>query len=211
MTQQTIHIIFDAARATEANLIKARELNQAGISLYKGLLEEKIETLGPFIFPFKHPTAFSEFLTKEGWGYSWGIFAVSALTTEHLFHHFRQFLVVKKAQSGEELYFRFYDPRVLRAFLPTCDIHQLKSFFDAITYLVVEDENPEFCLKYSLQNQELKTEKIASAQWFKQIDNELTAEIKSEPNRPSGNDSTTKTSSTNSNNQSPPNHSPWID
>lgn len=212
MSKHNLHIILDAARATEPNLIKARELNPAGISLYRGMLEEKIETLGPFVFPFVHPTPFSDFYLNDGWGFSWGIFAVSDLPSEQIFHHFRQFIRIKKADSSEEFYFRFYDPRVLRTFLPTCDAHQLRSFFGNLNYLVAEDEDPSFCLKYSVQNQELKTERLSAKEWFDQINTGKTEDsVKPTSSSSSAND-TSNTNTTNPNRNEPPTiHSPWID
>jgi hypothetical protein len=66
-----------------------------------------------------------------------------------------------KTEEGEELYFRFYDPRVLRIFLPTCDREQLKDFFGPVDYYLCEDEDPAYGLVFSLENSALKTERIS--------------------------------------------------
>jgi hypothetical protein len=55
---------------------------------------------------------FLETLLRSGWGNSWGIFCTSQSTFEDLLGHFRSFLLMQ---------IRFYDPRVLRALLPTCE------------------------------------------------------------------------------------------
>ncbi len=68
-----------------------------------------------------------------------------------LHRHFRHFLIVKD-ESGRKLYFRFYDPRVLRVFLPTCTKTQLREFFGPVEVFVLEDENPTNALVFSLED-----------------------------------------------------------
>jgi len=65
-----------------------------------------------------------------------------------------------KTEDGEQLYFRFYDPRVLRVFLPTCDERQLRDFFGPIDYFLCESEEPASGLVFSLRNGELKVDII---------------------------------------------------
>jgi hypothetical protein len=65
-----------------------------------------------------------------------------------------------KKEDGEQLYFRFYDPRVLRVFLPTCDRQQLSDFFGPVDYFVCEDEDPVSGMMFSLKEGELKIERI---------------------------------------------------
>ena len=45
--------------------------------------------------------------------------------------HFRKFLRVKD-MKGRNLYFRFYDPRVMAAFLPRCLPNELPEFFGPV-------------------------------------------------------------------------------
>jgi len=42
--------------------------------------------------------------------------------------HFRRFITVHD-ESGKPLLFRYYDPRVLRTFLPTCNAKELAEIF----------------------------------------------------------------------------------
>ncbi|MEZ4455202.1 MAG: DUF4123 domain-containing protein [Gemmatimonadales bacterium] len=64
-------------------------------------------------------------------GQSAGVAIVSDAEPEALRTHFRRFLMVA-TEAGQTLYFRFYDPRVLRIFLPTCDAEQLATFFGPV-------------------------------------------------------------------------------
>ena len=88
---------------------------------------------------------------RHGWGESWGILVNSRRSFKELRRHLRRFLYVR-TELGEKLYFRFYDPRVLRVFLPTCGKDQLDEIFGAthgeIDSFFVEDEDPRFVLRY---------------------------------------------------------------
>jgi hypothetical protein len=59
--------------------------------------------------------------------------------------HLRRLLMVKLDDGGRRLYFRFYDPRVLRAFLPTCSVRQDEEMFGDrdIHSFLVEGEQGE--------------------------------------------------------------------
>lgn len=51
-------------------------------------------------------------------------------------------------ESGATFFFRFYDPRVLRDYLPTCTPSERKAFFGPIDALLVEDESGTLYLRY---------------------------------------------------------------
>jgi hypothetical protein len=71
-----------------------------------------------------------------------------------------------KTEDDQQLYFRFYDPRVLRIFLPTCDENQLREFFGPIEQFICEDEDPEFALVFSFEKNNLKTQRITRESLF---------------------------------------------
>jgi len=95
-------------------------------------------------------------------GDAWGILIKSSFPLEELHKHFRKFLIVG-TEDNQQLYFRFYDPRVLRIFLPTCDTAQLREFFGPIEYFIMEDEDTAFAIKCWLQNGILHSQKIKVA------------------------------------------------
>lgn len=134
------YCLLDAARMLDL-METAKELNPQHDSLYRGRSEEALAIVAPYLFSNKEETKFASWLSKEGWGNSWGIFLYSEASFEVLHRHFRKFLLIK-TEEGEELYFRFYDPRVLRIFLPTCDEEQLREFFGPVNYFMMEDEDP---------------------------------------------------------------------
>ncbi|MCE7070777.1 DUF4123 domain-containing protein [Dyadobacter sp. CY327] len=135
----------------ENSMDRARELNPFHTSLYpgKGAQDETLLSVAPFLFKYPYTADFEEFLLSDGWGHSWGLWVQSNTEFEELYQHFMRFLIVQ-TEEGQELYFRFYDPRVLRIFLPTCDQDQLAEFFGPVSQFIMEDEDPAFCVLFSL-------------------------------------------------------------
>ena len=155
----TNYILLDAARM--GNTIEdAKQMNKQFDSLYRGRSEESLAVVAPYIFSFAAQTDFGKWFFEKGWGDSWGILIQSSYPMNELHRHFRKFLIVG-TEDNQELYFRFYDPRVLRIFLPTCSTDQLKEFFGPIDYFVMESDNPEFAIKVWLENYELKSMQVS--------------------------------------------------
>lgn len=157
------YCVLDAARLEE-RLDRARE--KAGPNthwcLYQGASAEQMANVAPYLF-LSSPPDLLDWLFTDGWGDAWGIFALSRATPDVLYHHFRRFLLVQ-TEAGQSLYFRFYDPRVLRRFLHTCTPLQLTNFFGPIRYFLVEDEDPVFGISYWLQDGELKQQRMPRAE-----------------------------------------------
>ena len=160
------YFLFDAAKADE-NLSIAQELNPDHKCLYLVKPYDELLTVGPYLFSIKEKTAFWELYLSEGWSQSWGFLLFSNSPFEHVFTHFRKFLMIK-TEDDQQLYFRFYDPRVLRIFLPTCDEKQLKEFFGPIEQFICEDEDPEFALVFSFEKNSLKRSRISKEEIFGQ-------------------------------------------
>ncbi len=149
--------LLDAAKVG-FNMATARQLNSVHDSLYRGRSEEILAVIAPYLFQYELGSDFDKWLQKY-YGQSWGVGIVSSEPMEVLHKHFRKFLLVK-TDDGKELYFRFYDPRVLRVFLPTCDTIQLGEFFGPVQHFFVEDEDPEFGLNFWLEDGQLKSNRF---------------------------------------------------
>ena len=158
------YLLFDAAKAEE-NLTAAQELNSINKSLYLVKEYDPLLEVSPYLFTLKKNAPFAEWYLKKGWNQSWGVLIFSTSPFEHVYNHFRRFLMVK-TEDDQQLYFRFYDPRVLRIFLPTCDEKQLREFFGPIEQFICEDEDPEFALVFSFEKSTLKTQRITKESLF---------------------------------------------
>jgi hypothetical protein len=63
---------------------------------------------------------------------------------------------------GKEMYFRFYDPRVLRVFLPTCTAQEAQDFFGPSKHYVMEAAEPNTALIYTMTPGDMmRTDNIA--------------------------------------------------
>lgn len=164
-------ILLDAARMNEA-MEEAKKLNPSHESLYKAKEDELLQSVAPYLFRFQNQGEFNDYFLENGWGDGWGVLLSSKASFEELHKHFRRFLMVK-TEDGVELYFRFYDPRVLRVFLPTCDIKQLEEFFGPVQFFLVEDEDLRFGIKFWLQNGELQSKKIHFREIFSNAEEKL--------------------------------------
>jgi hypothetical protein len=76
-------------------------------------------------------------LTSELWGKSAGIVLGSTRPIAELRAHFKRLLTVE-TEAGDTAYFRFYDPRVMRVFLPSCMPAQARRFFGPVAWFLVE-------------------------------------------------------------------------
>lgn len=120
---------------------KVEELGATkAVSLYRGKGETDFWAIAPYLTHVDE-----ELLTwiKESlWSEPWGIFAEATSDLEKLRSHFRKFLTVQDS-GGKKMYFRFYDPRVLRTFLRSADEAELKEFFGPIERMLVGREGGE--------------------------------------------------------------------
>jgi len=161
MLQHATYLLLDAARMSGL-INEARTRNPANDSLYRGTRDEGLSAVAPYLFRFSAGQTFANWYLKQGWGRSWGVLMKSGRSLEDLAKHFRSFLLVK-TETGQNLYFRFYDPRVIRVFLPTCDTTQLREFFGPVDYFLVEDEDPAFVLRFWQENGVLRTQRLGVA------------------------------------------------
>ena len=151
-------ILLDAAKMNE-NIEVAKEINPKFDSLYYGKSKERLGEIAPYLFTFQKNNAFNNWYFENGWCNAWGILFFADASFEVCQKHFRKFLLVKTAY-GKELYFRFYDPRVLSVFLPCCTQQQIIDFFGPIDYFVTEGDNKEQAHVFSHKNGILKQEEL---------------------------------------------------
>jgi hypothetical protein len=143
---QPLYAVLDAAREPEVLkvLFESKEQYQ---SLYEGLPGAQLAHFAPYLVKLPPESALLDTLVRLGWGKNWGVYLTCAQSLEEIRRHFRHFLMVRMP-NGKQVYFRFYDPRVLRAFLPTCTPREINAFFGPIRSFAVEDENVSQLLRF---------------------------------------------------------------
>jgi hypothetical protein len=116
-------------------MIEASEL--AWRCLYAGTLPRELREVAPYLVHARPQAVATRELVTAGWGRAWGIWLVSAAPLDEVYRHLRRFLRVQDPR-GRGLLFRYYDPLVLGAFLPTCTADQLAALFGPIDAFLVE-------------------------------------------------------------------------
>lgn len=103
-------------------------------------------TWAPYLLPLPQDSPLLRLLAEKGWGKAWGSYFTSSAPFEDLQQHFRKFLAVQLQQKGE-VYFRFYDPRVLREFLLAAAPNELTMFFGPVEEWLLESDNSAAMLR----------------------------------------------------------------
>lgn len=119
--------VLDGARIEHMGR-ELRRCKVEPIQLYPGEhTKEQLET-APCLVPVEPASPLAEWLTGEGWGDHWGIYLQTVAEPRIVVEHLRGLLRVVDPQ-GRTLAFRFYDPRVLRIYLPTLNAHESAFLF----------------------------------------------------------------------------------
>ena len=103
--------------------------------------------VAPYLVQLEPEAPFTKLVLEQGMGKHWGVFVVSEAGIRDLRQHFRLFLTVFDAE-GQALRFRYYDPRVLRAFLPTCNAEEIGKLFGPVKAFFTEGEKPTTMLRF---------------------------------------------------------------
>ena len=130
--------------------------------LYSGDLPWQMQMTAPYLVQLEPQDRFTEYLLANGWGDCWGVFLRTETGIRQLRKHLRQFLRVRD-EAGHRLIFRYYDPRVLRVYLPTCTAEEIETFYGPVKSFVMEGENPGEILEFRNQNGRLITRKAVMA------------------------------------------------
>jgi hypothetical protein len=115
--------------------------------LFAGPLDPVLLRASPYIVRLDEGSPLLTAWRSEGWGRSWGIQCVSQAGLPELHRHFRHFLQAK-LPDGRIVLFRFYDPRVWRVYLPTCNEAEREMWFDEVDEFICEDEDGAGTLRF---------------------------------------------------------------
>ncbi|TGO02267.1 hypothetical protein PN36_27805 [Candidatus Thiomargarita nelsonii] len=154
-----LYIILDAARVEKmpAQLFELED-DPEYFSLFFDTPQAELIDVAPYLVKVDMESRLLAWMLDEGRGQSWGIFLTAAadVELEQLLEHLRSFLKVKDPDD-KELFFRFYDPRVLRIFMPTCNAQEMFQFFGPVvnSYLA-ENDDAKTLLQFSKGEQGLE-------------------------------------------------------
>jgi hypothetical protein len=110
--------------------------------LFRGDLPPALENAAPWLLRIVPGQAYTEQFFLRGWGQSWGILLACRAPARELRRHLRHFFLAR-TEDGQRLLFRYYDPRVLRIYLPTCTPEEVAQFFGPISAMAAEGTEPD--------------------------------------------------------------------
>lgn len=106
--------------------------------LFRGQAKEVHGDNTAWIVRIEHHQGLLDWLLDEGWGRRVVSFVVSPLPISRMTSHLRKFTKVKDS-AGTEHFFRFYDPKVMRQYLPVFGPREHEMFFREVSCCAIED------------------------------------------------------------------------
>ena len=157
-SNRDVYMILDCARDRRiySDLMNSHLIYSC---LYSGDIAYELEVTAPHLVQLEFEDKSTHAFIKRGWGRSWGVFLKSDTRMERLRRHLRTFLTVK-SWNGQKLLFRYYDPRILRVYLPTCTTSELQTVYGPIQHYWTESESADSLLRFSFRQAKLTQEEI---------------------------------------------------
>jgi hypothetical protein len=101
----------------------------------------------PCLVGMQEPAKLLEDLIRMGWSRYWGVYLTSEAAPDAILAHLRRFLRLR-TEDGETFQFRFHDPRILRALLPSSTPHEAEQLFGPISRYLMEAQDPSILLRF---------------------------------------------------------------
>ena len=149
--------VLDAAR--DVRVLKLLREIGGYDSLHDGDEAEALADVAPYLLALPPRSPKLERVVGAVWGNAWGIFLTSEAPLYELRAHLQSLLYVR-TEDGAARYFRLYDPRVLRAFVPVCTTSELAELFGPIDRFVIEARRPTAAHVYARASGQLAQERV---------------------------------------------------
>lgn len=146
-TRRELYAVIDGAVHTRIHhLIKTKVATEDYSNLFHRTDFSDIEDAAPYLVRLREDN--KSFLNKV-WELNWGIFLTTWVDYEEIEAHLRLNLMAEDP-LGEELLFRYYDPRVLPLFFESSSQQERRSFFGPIDEIHVFLEQEGYLENYSV-------------------------------------------------------------
>ncbi len=153
-----VFAILDAAR--HASIYPAvQSCRLEWVSLYLGKVAKEIEEVAPYLVKLEKEDPFTKNVIANGWADHWGIYFWAPAELAEVRKHFRKFLTVKD-EDGNELVFRYYDPRIFRVYLPTCLPTELDILFGPVHEFIIPAKKAPAVVRYRFEEGQLVQEEV---------------------------------------------------
>ena len=149
-TEQSVYAVLDAA--SFSNLPAELYHHKAEyVCLYRGELAPDIATVAPYLVSLPPEANITHWVLKQIGRNNPGIFIHARVPVYELRKHLRTFLMIKDA-NDQQVYFRYYDPRVLRGYIPSCNTEEKKTLFGPVSHYFAENREGNQLIRYGLND-----------------------------------------------------------
>ena len=132
-----LYAVVDAAR--RRRILALLRASAAPVRpLYDGIEGEELGDVSPYLVSLAGHPWLLERLVAEGWGDGWGIYLTSRAPVNEVRRHLKRMLIVQVKESGQQFYFRFYEPLALRAALKTAGGRARQQLFGDVEAFLFE-------------------------------------------------------------------------
>ena len=142
--EERLYGVVDGAQDYALAFEALKDFQSAIRPLFEGESAGRLNLVAPYLVPIDPNSGYLERWAAR-WGNHVGILLASRVDNEMLYAHLRKIFIAED-ERGQEYFFRFYDPRVLRVYLPTCTADEAEEFFGPIRRIAVEGDDPETLL-----------------------------------------------------------------
>jgi hypothetical protein len=162
--ETNVYIVLDGASVPELPQL-LWEHEPENVCLYRGEQAPDMAAVAPYLVKLEYGHPFTKLVCEQGWGKHWGIFVITPTEVEirAMRQHFRRFLMAYDP-DGKLIYFRYYDPRVLRVYLPTCNAEEIEIVFGPISCYIMEHEDSSVLVRLSSDGEKVRAEKVSLTQ-----------------------------------------------
>jgi len=156
-----LYAIVDASRGPMTIPPTLQAMTDNVACLYRGQALEEFGDDTAWVAEIAADESVLDWVIDNGFGKRWSIFMQSPHRLADVVRHLRKFTVIED-QEGTAHFFRFYDPRTLRQYLPVLNTQQAAAFFQGVDAFYCENDiRPEELLKFTNHGGVLHREVIA--------------------------------------------------
>jgi hypothetical protein len=155
------YAVLDAARGYTSVAVAGAVCRLHG-SLFEGEAGRALDSVAPHLFLCDQHALVCQ-LVVAAKPDEVGILLDTPLDLRELRRHLRRFLRVRRQSDGRVVFFRYFDPRVLRAFLPACTAAELAAFFGPITAFHCQADAPGSVRSFWLEDGALNSAEAPAA------------------------------------------------
>ena len=128
--------------------------------LFSGEIAAELRVAAPYLVQLEFESQKTRRFISQAWGRNWGVFLKCDARLETLRRHLRS-CILATDEKGNRLLFRYYDPRVMRVYLPTCTTAELAAIYGPIDRFLVENKTGDAIVDYSFNGRRLEETEYA--------------------------------------------------